>query len=405
MNQMPITRRQVTVGAASILAATQLGTRAKAAGGTLTVGVILPLSGTYANQGEQYENGIKVYQAIHGTTVAGLTVQTISRDDQGPASGDLARRLTQELILRDKADVILGYSFTPNAMAAATLLNEAKKPAVIINAATSVITEKSPWFVRISFTTPQAAYILGEYAGQHGIKTVYSIVSDYAPGIDAETWFKNGFTKNGGTIIGSVRTGVSEMEDAPYLQRAMEAKPDAVFCFDPGGDVAVAFMKEAKKRGLAEAGIKLLVTGDVVEDNSLPLFGDALKGVISVHHYQGGLKNPENIAFVKKYKELFGQDAIPNFRAVQAYDGMALIYHAATVTKGDLSPDKLLAAMKGAKIDSPRGPFTIDPDTREVVETMYVREGQLVDGQWQNVEIGSYPNVKDPAKDPSLAAK
>ena len=372
------------------------------AAGQLTVGLILPLSGIYANQGAQYENGVKVYQALHGSTVAGLAVKVITRDDQGPASGDLARRLTQELILRDKADIILGYSFTPNAMATASLLNEAKKPAVIINAATSVITEKSPYFVRVSFTTPEMAYTLGAYAAQHGIKTVFSIVSDYGPGIDAETWFIKGFTKGGGKMVGTARTPVSEMEYAPYLQRAMEAKPDAVFSFDPGGDVAVAFMKETKKRGLTEAGIKLLVTGDVVEDNSLPLFGDALKGVISVGTYQGQLQNSENLAFVAKYKEMFGRDAIPNFRAVQGYDGMSLIYHAVAATKGDLATPALMKAMEGMTIQSPRGNVTIDPETRDAVQTMYVREGRLVDGQWQNVQIGAVANVKDPAKDPAL---
>ena len=366
------------------------------------VGLMIPSSGLYANQGTSYEEGIKVFQALHGDAAAGLPVRIVTRDDQGPDSGDLARRLTQELILRDKADIIMGYSFTPNAMAAASLLNEAKKPALIINAATAAITEKSPYFIRLSFTTAMTAYTLGRYAAEHGIKSAYSIVSDYGPGIDAETWFTKAFTAGGGKVIGSVRTPVSTMEYAPFLQRAAEAKPDAIFSFDPGGDVAVSFMKEFKKRGLAEAGIKLIVTGDVVEDQSLPLFGDAVKGVISVLHYQIGLKNPTNVAFLKKYRELFGADAIPNFRVVQAFDGLALIYKAVETTKGDLSTQALMKAMEGVPIDSPRGVFTIDPATREPIETMYVREGRLVDGKWQNVEIASYPDVKDPAKDPAL---
>ena len=401
MSKPRLTRRQLQFGALAA-AGVMAGAAPARAAGTLTIGVILPLSGIYADEGSQYENGIKTYQSMHGTTVAGMPVKIVTRDDQGPGSGDLSRRMSQELIVREKADVILGYSFTPNAMAAASLLTEAGKPGIIINAATSIITEKSPNFVRVSFTTPQTAYVLGEYAAQHGIKTAYTIVSDYGPGIDAEIWFIKAFTKGGGKIIGSARTPVSEMEYAPYLQRAMEANPDAVFSFDPGGDVAVAFMKEAKKRGLTDSGIKLLVTGDLVEDNSLPLFGDALKGVISVHNYQVGLQNPQNIAFVKKYKEMFGANAIPNFRAVAGYDGMALIYHAVEETKGDLSLAALMKAMKGATLDSPRGSFTIDPDTRDVIQTMYVREGQFVDGQWQNVQIAAFPNVKDPAKDPAL---
>lgn len=378
---------------------------ARAADGKLTIGIVLPLSGLYANEGAQYENGIKVYQALHGTKAAGLDVETVARDDQGPGSGDLSRRLTQELIVRNKADVILGYSFTPNAMSAATLLTEAKKPAVIINAATSVITEKSPYFVRVSFTTGQLAATLGDWAAKNGVKSAYTIVSDYAPGIDAETWFKNAFTKAGGTIVGGARTPVSEMEYAPYLQRAQEAKPDAIFAFDPGGDVAVAFMKEAKKRGIMQSGIKMLVTGDVVEDNSVPLFGDAIEGVISVHHYQVGLDNDENKAFVKKYKEMFGADAIPNFRAVQGYDGMSLIYHAVEKTKGKVDADSLMEAFKGMTIQSPRGHVTIDPRTRDVVDDMYVRRGGQKDGLWQNIKIATYPDVKDPAKEAPAPAK
>ena len=398
-----ISRRHVVAGSAALAALA--GTQARAANGQLTIGCLLSLSGTYANQGVQYQNGIKAFQAIHGDTVANLTVKIVYRDDQGPASGDLSRRLTQELIVREKADVILGYCFTPNALSSASLLTEAKIPGVIINAATSVITEKSPYFVRISFTLPQVSYVLGKYAAAQGIKTAYSIVSDYGPGLDAETWFQKGFEGGGGKVIGSVRTPVSTMEYAPFLQRAMEAKPEAVFSFDPGGDVAVAFMKEAKKRGLAEAGIKLLVTGDLVEDDNLPLFGDAVKDVVSAHIYQTGLKNPANQAFLAKYHELFGAGAIPNFRTLEGYDGMALIYQAVQATKGDLSSAALMAAFKGAKVDSPRGPFVIDPDTRDVIETVYVRDGRQVDGAWQNVEIAAFPDVKDPAKDPALAPK
>jgi branched-chain amino acid transport system substrate-binding protein len=398
-----VSRRRVLAGGTAMAALTVSG--AQAAGGQLTIGCILSLSGTYANQGVQYQNGIKTFQALHGTTVAGLPVSVVYRDDQGPASGDLSRRLTQELIVRDKANVILGYCFTPNAMSSASLLTEAKVPGVIINAATSVITEKSPYFVRVSFTLPQVSYVFGKYAAEHGVKTVYSIVSDYGPGLDAETWFKKGFESAGGKVIGSARTPVSEMEYAPFLQRAMEAKPDAVFSFDPGGDVSVAFMKEAKKRGLQDAGIKLFVTGDLVEDDNLPLFGDALKDVVSAHIYQTGLKNAANQIFLTKYRELLGQDAIPNFRTVQGYDGMALIYQAVEATKGDLSSDALMKAFKGMTVDSPRGKFTIDPETRDIIETVYVRDGKQVDGKWQNVEIAAYPDVKDPAKDPALAAK
>jgi branched-chain amino acid transport system substrate-binding protein len=370
----------------------------QAASGKLTIGLVLPMSGAFADQGQYYENGVKLYQKLHGSMVAGLTVETVLRDDQGPGSGDLARRLTQELIVRNKADVILGYSFTPNAMSAATLLTEAKKPAVIVNAATSIITEKSPYFVRVSFTLPQLAATLGAWAAKNNIKTAYTIVSDYAPGIDAETWFKKSFEAGGGKVIGDARTPVAAMEYSPFLQRAMEAKPDAVFAFNPGGDVSVAFMKAAKERGLVKSGIKLMVTGDVVDDYMLAAMGDAVDGVISSMHYQVELDNKANAEFLKGYREMFGANAVPSVRTVQAYDAMALIYKAVEKTNGNLDGDALMAAFKGVKLDSPRGPVEIDPATRDVVENIYIRKGEMKDGGWHNIAFDTIEAVKDPAK-------
>ena len=398
------TRRHFAAGAAALGAASIiLPTRPARAAKQLTIGVVLPMSGFYANQAAQYENGIKVFQALHGTEVAGLPVRTVIRDDQGPASGDLSRRLTQELIVREKADIILGYSFTPNAMAAASLLTEAKKVGVIINAATSIITEKSPDFVRVSFTTPQVSYYLGKYVAEKGLKKVFTIASDYAPGIDSETWFVKALKAGGGTVVGGVRTPVTETEYAPYLQKAIEAKPDAIFAFNPGGDVAVAFLKAVKQSGLQKSGVKLTVTGDVLEDDALALLGENAEGAISTMHYQYGLKNKQNQDFIAKFKEIAGKDAVPNFRAVQGYDGLNAIYGAVEKTKGDLATDALLRAFEGATYDSPRGKFQIDPKTRDIIQTIYVRETRQVDGMWQNVEIASYPMVGDPAKDPSLA--
>lgn len=392
----PIAR--AAAGVALAIAVLTSPMAAHAADGKLTVGLVLPMSGAFADQGQYYENGVKLYQKLHGDKVAGLTVETVVRDDQGPGSGDLARRLTQELIVRNRADVILGYSFTPNAMAAATLLTEAKKPAVIVNAATSIITEKSPYFVRASFTLPQLAASLGRWAARNGIKTAYTIVSDYAPGLDAETWFKQSFENLGGKVVGSARTPVTAMEYAPFLQRAMEAKPDAVFAFNPGGDVSVAFMKSAKERGLTQAGIKLLVTGDVVDDSQLAAMGDAVEGVISALHYQVDLDNPANAAFLTGYREMFGADAVPSYRAVQGYDAMAMIYQAVEKTKGNLDGATLIEAFKGEKIDSPRGPMTIDPATRDVVQNIYIRKGELKNGAWHNVAFDTIEDVKDPAK-------
>jgi branched-chain amino acid transport system substrate-binding protein len=392
-----LSRRSLFV-AASFVATLSMLASSQAQERKLTVGVILPLSGTFADQGKHYEDGMKVFQKLHGNKVGNIAVDMVVRDDQGPGSGDLARRLTQELIQRNKAEIILGYSFTPNAMASATLLTEAKTPAIIVNAATSIITEKSPYFSRVSFTLPQIASSLGKWAAQNNIKTAYTIVSDYAPGIDAETWFNKTFEAGGGKIVGSVRTPVAAMEYSPFLQRAMEAKPDAIFAFNPGGDVAIAFMKATKERGVSKSGIKLLVTGDVVDDNLLPAMGDSVEGVISALHYQVELDNPANAKFLKGFREMFGANAVPSYRTVQGYDGMALIYQALEKTGGKTDADSLMAAIKGAKLDSPRGPVLIDPVTRDVVENIYIRRGEQKDGKWYNAAFATFEAVKDPAK-------
>lgn len=390
-------RRSVLLGA-SAAAGLPLARPAIAQERKLVVGVVLPLSGTFADQGKNYEDGIKAFQKVNGTKVGNITVETVMRDDQGPASGDLSRRMTQELIQRNRAEIILGYSFTPNAMSAASLLTEAKRPAIIINAATSIITERSPYFTRISMTLPQLSASLGQWAAKSGIKTVYTIVSDYAPGLDAETWFTKAFEAGGGKVIGGARTPVSAMEYSPFLQRAIEAKPEAVFGFNPGGDVSVAFMKQTKERGLTEAGIKLLVTGDVVDDNLVPAMGDALDGVISALHYQVELQNPANQRFLSAFREVAGANAVPSYRTVQGYDGMALIYHALQASGGKTDAESIMSAIKGARLDSPRGPITIDLATRDIVQNIYIRRGQRQGSGWANIAFETIEGVKDPAK-------
>lgn len=362
----------------------------------LVVGTILPLSGTFADQGAHYETGMRLYQELNGTQAGGRNIKLVIKDDQGPGSGDLARRLTQELIARDKAELIVGYSFTPNGMAAAGMLTQARTPGVIVNAMTSVVTEKSPYFTRISVTMPMLAYTLGKWAAAQGKKTAYTIVSDYGPGIDAETWFIKGFEAGGGKILGHDRTPVAAMEYGPFLQRAIEAKPEIVFGFNPGGDVSVAFMKQAGAR-LKGTGIQLMVTGDVVDENLLPAMGDAAEGVISAFHYQAELDNPANKVFLKAFQAKAGAGKLPSYRVVQGYDAMAMIYKALAKTDGKTG-DAFMEAVKGMRIDSPRGAISIDPATRDIVENVYIRRGVMVNGAIVNQPIATFDAVKDPAK-------
>lgn len=391
-------RRRQALRSALVLSAGALGLAAfpARAASELVVGVILPLSGTFADQGAHYETGMRLYQALNGQQAAGRNVRLVVKDDQGPGSGDLPRRLTQELIARDKAELIAGYSFTPNAMAAASILTQAKTPAVIINAMTSVLTEKSPYYTRISGTMPMVAHTLGQWAAAQGKKTAYTIVSDYAPGVDAETWFVKGFEAGGGKVLGKDRTPLSAMEYGPYLQRALEAKPEIVFGFNPGGDVSIAFVKQAGAR-LAGTGIQLMVTGDVVDDNLLPAMGDAAEGVISAWHYQAGIDNPANQAFLKAFQAKYGAGQQPSYRVVQGYDAMALIYKTLAKTGGKTG-DAFMAAVKGMQLDSPRGPIRIDPATREIVQNIYIRRTVKADGARVNQAIATVDAVKDPAK-------
>ncbi|HWL03980.1 MAG TPA: ABC transporter substrate-binding protein [Xanthobacteraceae bacterium] len=392
-------RMKLSLGVAVSLATAALiwGGSAQAQQKKLTVGVVLPLSGTYADQGRHYEDGMKLYQKLHGNSAAGVPVEMVVRDDQGPGSGDLARRLTQELIVRNGADVILGYSFTPTAMSVATLLNEAKKPAILVNATGAAVLPRSEYFVRVSITAAQFAEPLARWALKNNIKTVYTLVADFAPGIEMENAFKKVFEGGGGKIIGGARTPVSAMEYSPFLQRAIEAKPEAIFAFNPGGDVSVAFMKQAKERNLAKAGIKLIVSGDVVDESMLAAMGDAVDGVVSSLNYQPDLKNPANEKFLKGFHDMMGANAVPSARTVQGYDGMALIYQALEKTGGKTDADSLLAALKEAKIDSPRGPISIDPKTRDIVQNMYIRRGVQKDGKWVNATEEAFENIKGTA--------
>jgi len=366
-----------------------------AADGVIKIGVIAELSGPFADVGKKIDDGIKLYLRQHGDVAGGKKVQVILRNVTGPAP-DVAKRLAQELVTQDGVDILAGFGLTPNALAAAAIATEAKKPMLIMNAATSIITSKSPYVARFSFTLPQVAAPLGEWAAKNGIRKVFTIVSDYGPGLDAERAFGRSFAKNGGTVVGGVRVPVQNPDFAPFLQRARDANPDAVFAFVPAGDQGIAFMKTYAQRGLAQAGIKLVTTGDVVEDAVLDAIGDSALGVVSTHHYSMAHESPENRAFVKAWVEAFGPAARPDFINVGAYDAMEAIFRVSKKLGGVIDPDRFMAEIKGLEIDSPRGHIFIDPATRDVVQTVYVRRVEKKDGRLFNVEFEKFPDVKDP---------
>jgi len=381
-------KSRILIAAAALAVAT-----ASAWADDVTIGMILPMTGPSASTGKQEKAGAELYIAEHGATVAGKTIKLEIKDDTGAA--DITKRLAQELVANDHAAALLGFGLTPLALAAAPIATEAKVPEIVSAAATAMITEKSPFIVRTSFTLPQASAPMADWAFKNGIKKVVTIVTDYGPGIDAEKWFGETFKKDGGEIIQAIRVPLKNPDFAPFLERVKDDKPDAVFVFVPSGFGAI-FMKQFVEQGLDKAGIKLIGTGDVTDDDLLAAIGDPALGAVTTHHYSAAHDSPENKAFVVAFEKANGFR--PNFMAVGAYDGMALIYHALEATKGATDGPALLTAMKGAKWVSPRGPVEIDPETRDVVQNIYVRKVEKKDGELYNEEFETIPSVKDPYK-------
>ncbi|MGF6441515.1 ABC transporter substrate-binding protein [Paraburkholderia youngii] len=358
------------------------------------VGLIVPMSGPFASTGRQVDAAVKLYMAQHGDTVAGKKIQVILKDDTNVP--DTTKRLAQELIVKDHVSVLAGFGLTPLALAAAPLATQAKVPMIVMNAATAMITEQSPYIVRSGFTLPQNTLGIARWAPKNGIKKVVTLVADYGPGIDAQNSFKKVFESEGGSVVEQLRVPVANPDFSPFLQKVADLKPDALFIFVPSG-AGAAFMKQFAERGLSKQGIKLIGTGDVVDDDILNAMGEVALGAVTSMHYSAALDNPENRAYVAAFEKT-NPGMRPNFHSVGAYDGMHLIYAALQATKGDTNGDKLLAAMKGQKWNSPRGPVELDPQTREMVQNVYITRTERVNGQLFNVSFDKVDAVKDPAK-------
>lgn len=361
---------------------------------TVKIGLILPMSGQQASTGKQIDAAVKLYMAQHGTTVAGKKIEVILKDDTSVP--DVTKRLAQELVVNDKVAVLAGFGITPSAMATAPIATQAKIPEVVMAAGTSSITEASPFVVRTSFTLAQSSVPMAEWAAKNGIKKVVTMVSDYGPGIDAEKSFSDTFKAAGGTIIENLRVPLRSPDFAPVLQKAADAKADALFVFVPSG-AGAQFVKQFVERGLDKSGMKLIATGDVTDDDQLNGMGDVVVGVINAHNYSANHDSALNKQYVEAFRKA-NAGMRPNFMSVGGYDGMALIYGALKKTGGDANGEKLLAAMKGMAWESPRGPISIDPDTRDIVQNIYIRKVEKVGGELYNVEFATIPNVKDPVK-------
>ncbi|MFT8276877.1 ABC transporter substrate-binding protein [Kerstersia gyiorum] len=363
----------------------------------LKIGMIASYSGPYADYGRQFDAGVELYLKEHGGKIAGRPVQIIRKDTAG-AAPDLAKRYAQELVVRDKVQLLTGLDFSPNAYAVAPIATQAKVPVLVMNASSSAITNSSPYIARLSFTVQQVSDPMARWMLENGVKETMIVVADYASGTDAYTAFKNAFEAGGGKVLSEIRTPMSNPDFSAYVQRIKDAKPESVFFFFPSGVMPPAFLRVWKERGLSEAGIKLFATGEATDDSFLDATGDIAQDLITSHHYSYAHPSEKNQKFIRDFEENFGTSLRPNYFAATAYDAMAAYDLALAATGGDTDGTKVMDALAGLSFESPRGPIQIDPETRDIVQTVYIRKTDKVDGKLVNVEFDAYENVKDPAK-------
>lgn len=364
----------------------------------LKIGIIATYSGPYADYGKQFDAGMNIYLDQTGGKLGGRPVEII-RKDTGGAAPDNARRFAQELISRDKVDIISGLDFSPNVYAIAPVINRAKVPTLVMNAASSAITDASPYITRLSFTVQQVTAPMAEWLADNGVKKIYTVVADYASGIDAETSFKEVFEAKGGKVVDSVRTPMNNPDFSAYIQRIKDTQPEGVFIFFPSGVMPLSFLRAWQERGMDEAGIKLYATGEATDDSYMKATGDVALGLVTSHHYSYDHPSDENQQFVEAYEKKFGEGDRLNYFAITAYDTLAALDKALTETEGNAQGDVLLEKLKGMQLMSPRGPIEIDPETRDIIQTVYIRKVEEKNGKLVSVEFDQIDRVKDPAKE------
>jgi branched-chain amino acid transport system substrate-binding protein len=385
--------QQHFLAACCAIAAVALGAGSASAQDTLKIGIVVPMTGALSAGGREISTAAKLYMAQHGDTVAGKKIELIIRDD---ASGpDNAKRLAQELIVNDHV-AFLGAGITPSAMAMAPIATEAKIPTVVMISGTSVVTERSPYYVRTSFTLGQQSGIIADWAIKNGSRKAVSVLSDWAPGAEAGKVFETNFTKGGGQVLETLKVPLANPDFAPFLQRAADMHPDTLFVFVPAGQ-AGTFARQFAERGLDKSGIKLIGPGDITDDDDLPTTGDTLLGVVTAGFYSAAHPSQLNQEYVAAYRKASGHRA--NFISVGAYDGMHVIYEALKKTGGKTEADSVVGAMKGMSWESPRGPISIDPRTRDIVQNVYIRKVEKKDGEPWAMEIATFDAVKDPLKE------
>jgi len=385
-------RRDLLKGIAVTGVATAAGVHQAGAQDVIKIGACLSLVGGFQTVGRQALAGAKLYMQQHGDTVAGKKLELIVRDDTGVP--DVARRIVQEMIVNEKVNIVLA-GITPTALALGQLVTQAKIPTVVIISGASITVDRSPYMARTSFTLGQSSMIMGQWAAKNGSKKVVTLVNDWAPGAESETAFSNAFTAGGGEVLEKLKVPLANPDFAPFLQRIRDIGPDTAFIYFPGQQGGT-FARQFRERGLDQANIKIIGPGDLTDDDELPGQGDVMLGVITAHNYSAAHPSAANKKYVEEFKK--ANNFRPNFISVGGYDGMHVVYEALKETKGDTDGDKLMAVIRGMKWESPRGPISIDPETRDIVQNIYMRKVEKVNGELYNVEFATFEAVKDPMK-------
>jgi branched-chain amino acid transport system substrate-binding protein len=391
---MPLSIRRLLVALAGICLGAGAAAQTPA---PIKIGLIASYSGPYASYGRQFDAGVALYLQEHGGRIAGRPVEIIRKDTAGP-NPDVSKRVAQELIVRDQVQILTGLDFSPNAYAVGAVATQAKVPVLVMNASSSAITSSSPYVARLSFTVQQVSGPMARWMLKQGLREAYVVVADYASGLDALSAFKQAFEQGGGKVVGELRTPLNNPDFSAYVQRIKDAKPQSVFFFFPSGVMPPAFLRVWKERGMDAAGIQLYATGEATDDNYLDSTGELALGLITSHHYSYAHASAKNRKFVQDFEAQFGTSMRPGYFAVSAYDAMAAIDLALKQTGGDLDGERFMAALKGLRFESPRGPIEIDPVTRDIVQTVYIRKTGRVQGRLVNVEFDQFERVQDPAK-------
>jgi branched-chain amino acid transport system substrate-binding protein len=382
------------IAASMAVSAMTLDLTAAAGQEVIKIGLILPMTGPFTTTGKQVEAGARFYMQQNGATAGNKTVEIILRDDGGVA--DNSKRIAQELLVRDKVNILAGFGLTPIALAVAPLATETKTPMVVMAAGTAIVTERSPYIVRTSFAQAQSVVVIADWEAKQGLKTAVTVVSDFAPGYDSELYFKEHFTRAGGQVPASLRVPMLNPDFAPFLQRAHDASPQGMYVFIPAGQAAT-FMRQFLERGLDKSGMRLFGAGDITDDDLLNGMGEGMLGIETAYFYSAAHPSAKNKAFVEGVKRA-NNGMRANFFGVSGYDGMHLIHEVLKKTGGKSDGESFVAAAKGMSWESPRGPMTIDPETRDVIHDIYLRKVEKVNGELWNVEFAKVEQVKDPVK-------